>query len=279
MTQEKPKRTLEHALHPYANGNMIMQANDLKRKAEQEVRLATVFEAAAEDIRLLQAEVRRLATENSELKRKLAVTNFKTKPKRIFLLDGSGSMSQPYPKGEDSNRLTIAVDIVREFVTAKDKVVLFGEKDPPELDMKNEKAVAIARKGLNGASDLLPALEKVAPQLEKGFAHLVIAGDGYISDPHQSLEKLTAMMEKNPKLFVSIIDLGHGWGSEFIRIAQCLPRQRSQALFGWAGRKHPATETKEMLAQACERALLRMAEINNEIKEKAPAAQNGKPSI
>lgn len=276
MTTQKPSRTLEHALRQDANSRLLMHADGFTRSAQEYNGLAEMFSNAAQDMRLLQEEVRRLATENSALKTKLAVSNFKTKPKRVFLLDGSNSMSIK----ESLNRPTrteVALDALQEFAGAKDKVIIFGDDNPPEISMKDQAALTRVRSGLNTATNLLPALEKAATNLEKGFAHLVIMGDGDFSDFTQSLKKIQSMTAVNPKLVVSVLTIDYGWNSQLQHLGQFLSYQKCQTFFRWSSRNDAATATKEMLASANETALLRMAEINTALKAKAATPPASKP--
>ena len=204
------------------------QARDLEHQARRARDEAFALNAKAsilENAHLLVKTENRANFVAPQLDKKLAKTGKNTRV--VFLIDGSGSMgarlgssvgysysSAPNPDTETPLAYAIgtAANVSQKVVDNKGKAetLMFGDSNPPWVDLQDIEVRAKVAKGLNSGTDLAPALEKLAKTVKKSQdTHIVILSDGDMFDSEKSKATLQNLLDQNPKLTLGLVEINN----------------------------------------------------------------------
>lgn len=206
------------------------QARELERQArrarEEAVELNQKADTLEKASRLVQIE-NRANFVAPQLEKKLAKTGKDTRI--VFLIDGSGSMIarnvsssadyiySSYSSASNQNTETpiayaigAVVNISKTVVdnNGRAETMLFGDSEPPWVDLLDAKVRNNIQKGLNSGTDLAPALKKLSETIKKSEnTHVVILSDGDMFDSEKSKAALQNLLDQNPKLTLGLVEI------------------------------------------------------------------------
>ena len=152
-------------------------------------------------IERLEREIERLKNDTASA---LAVSLQAASQKgALLLIDGSGSMGMM-----DPNPIEQALRAAQQKRIGG--AVLWGARQPVIIDVKNEKHIASALRGLHAGTELAPTLD-IAARLV-GPQHFIIVSDGDVFDGDRGRAQLETLFRRNPQAKLDVVIVGAAAG-------------------------------------------------------------------